>query len=456
MPKAPKYTKKEQIQRDIQWRRESKRAARLEGAQEAFPGAPIWNDWIHEQRQAKKRDVGFTKRLGRAAVSTVANLVLIAKDVPRVFSENREEGNRQKAERYQRSVNLANSKAVLPQTHLGEIAKSKRRRLGLHILSLTNRVNRNGLQRSTQKAERLAKKNQAASNAKRGPVESWANKKLDLIDDKRQQALDRRLAQFETEKQKAWEKHLEENPEKRKRLTAEQNQRDRQYEVNMQNDRYFEMQKKANQLGESFAKRDSDAFSRSLPRRFGITASDYDDLAKSTLKQAADKRYIGGSFSLLNYQILGDVVTQELPLTPTSVKRTGPVALENSGKAFTTESFTSNNWQLHNNIQDQTDYVGGAAAALWKLGFVEFDSDTAIRRSGESRMNDAIEWSQGEDGSTLASLAYDPDNELHRIVAGEPVDPQNARIQLAINDSQGYGTEMDLQLIRQPAYAHAS
>src|SRR3954469_11406477 len=98
MPRAPEYTRKEQKQRN----KELGREAQERGARQEFPGAPIWNDWLKAQHEIKKREIGFPRRLGRAAVETAAVSVLIAKGAPRAVIEHRRESSAQKAKRLQK------------------------------------------------------------------------------------------------------------------------------------------------------------------------------------------------------------------------------------------------------------------------------------------------------------------------------------------------------------------
>jgi hypothetical protein len=411
MPKAPEYTRKQKRQLN----KELRQRAHEEGARQEFPSAPIWNDWLKEQREAKKREVGLPRRAGRAALEMTAVSVLVAKELPR-------------------AVSRANSSETIPDTDLRKVEKSRLRRLGRGVISALN----------SSKTNR---------QAQTGPVEAWASNKVGKIDRKRQEKHLRRQKQFEAEKQVAWNKYLDENPEVEKRLIAEQKQRDTQFEVNSQNERYHQMQSNASFATEYFVKGNSYSFSKALPRRPAFEGS-YDELAKSSIKSAAKNRQEDGSIALFSPQILAGIVKEKLPLSGDTAERDGP-AIYDGETRYTSQNFYNSDRQLRHDVQERYDYVGGVAASLWKMGFVEFDSEQDITSGNGHRMNEAIEWSRGEDGTTFASLPYNPENELHRIIGGEQADPSNTRIQLAINDSQRYASEMSVSLIEQPALIHA-
>ncbi len=452
MPKAPEYTPKQKRQLNKEWRQKTHE----EGERQDFPNAPVWNDWLKEQRETKKRQVGFTRRLGRAAVEATAITVLVAKQTPRAISEYREQSNAHKTKRLQRVVNRANSADTIPDTDLRKVEKSRLRRIGRGAMSIFNRSNEKALHNTSQKVERLASKNQANRQTKMGNVENWASNKMGYIDSKRQQTHQRRQEQFKADKQVAWDKYLDENPEVEKRVIAENNQRDRQYEVDSQNKRYFEMQRDARYATNYFAEGNSYSFSKALPRRPGFEGS-YDELAKSSVESAAKYRQEDGSITLFSPDTLFGIVEEKMPMSGDSAQRDGPIVHDDQGTHYTNWDFNNNDRQLFSEIRESDDYVGGVATSLWKMGFVEFDSERDISSGSGHRMNEAVEWSSSEDGTTtFASLAYNPDNELHRIVAGDQADPTNSRIQLAINNSQGYAPEMSVNLVEQPALVHAA
>ena len=451
MPKAPEYTRKKQKQRDTQWAKE----AHEKGAIQEFPGAPIWNDWLKEQYEAKKREVGFPRRIGRTALEIAAVSVLVAKELPRALTDERHKSNARKAQRLQRVVDRSNSAEAIPDTDLRKVEKSRLRRLGRGVMSALNSSNKKSLERTSQKAEHLSAKSKANRQDNMGPIEAWASNKLNRIDTKRQEKYLRRQKQFEAEKQVAWSKYLDENPEVKKRLIAEQEQRDKQFEIGSQSKRYSEMQGNASFATEYFVKRSAYSFSKAIPRRPDFQGS-YDELAKSSVEHAAKNRQADDSISLLNRDLLFEMVEKKMPLSPDGVKRDGPVVFDGENHN-TSQDFYNNDRQLFDDIRERCDYVGGVATSLWKMGFVEFNSETDIAGGGNRpgrRMNETIEWGQDQD-TILASLAYDPENELHRIIAGDHVDSSDAKIQLAISGQQ-YAPEMSVRLVQQPALVSAA
>ncbi len=449
MPKAPEYTRKEQKQRHKQWVRE----AHEEGARQEFPGAPIWNDWLVEQHKAKKREVGLPRRIGRAALEKTAESVLIAKEIPRALTDARHKNSARNAQRLQRAVGRSNSAEAIPKTDLRVVEKSRLRRLGRGVISTLDNSNKKALERTSQQTEYLANKARAKRQANRGPVEAWASNKIGKIDRKRQEKHLLRQKQFEAEKQVAWNKYLDENPEVEKQLIAEQEQRDKQFEVNARYESYNQMQGSASFATEHFVNRNSYSFSKALPRRPQFEGS-YDELAKSSVERAAKNRQEDGSITLFSPNSLASVVKERLSISPDTAERDGPAVYDGETR-YTSQNFYNRNRELRQEVQDRYDYTGGVATSLWKMGFVEFESEESIPY-GRGEFNPDIEWSRDEDGTTFASLAYNPENELHRIIGGGQADPSSARIQLAINDSQRYAPEMSVSLIEQPALVHAA
>jgi hypothetical protein len=431
--------------------------------QPEFPGAPVWESWLQEQREAKKREIGFSRRIGRAALELAAVSVLVAKELPRALTDERYKSSAGKAKRLQKAVERSSSAEAIPATDLRKVERSRLRRLGRGAMSAINKSNKNSLERTSQRAKQLSAKSKANRQGSGGPVETWASKKLSMIDRKRHETSLRREEQFEAKRQAAWDRYLEENPDVKERLIAEQKQRDKQYEVDSRNARYNQMQSSASFATEYFLKHNAYSFSKALPRRPGFEGS-YDELAKSSIELAAKNRQEGGSIALFSPNILQGIVKDKLPLSPDDARRNGPQVIysrigsqgyENQS-VNTSLSFRNNDQRLFQEIQGNHDYTGGVATSLWKMGFINFESEESINY-GKGEFNPNIEWSRGEDGTTFASIAYDPDNELHQIICGEQADPSNARIQLAINDSQRYAPpEMSVSLVEETALVHAA
>lgn len=223
------------------------------------------------------------------------------------------------------------------------------------------------------------------------------------------------------------------------------------------------MQRNASSATEYFVKSNTYSFSKALPRRPQFQGS-YDELAKSSVEFAAKNRQEDGSIALLSSNTLTGIVKERLPLSPDDVHRDGPqvtyrrivpTGYEES-TANTSQSFRNNEQELFQELQGGYDYTAGVATSLWKMGFVEFDSEKDIVSGDGHRMNPDIGWSRGEDGTTFASIPYNPENELHQIIAGDPIDTADARIQLAINDKNRYAPEMSVSLVHEPALAYAA
>src|SRR3954469_22777494 len=100
MPRAPELNRKQ--------RRQLAQQDYEKGNVQEFPGTPIRNEFVNEQLEAKKREIGLPRRIGRAALETAAVAVVVAKQTSRGISQYREENNAHKAERLQRVVNRAN------------------------------------------------------------------------------------------------------------------------------------------------------------------------------------------------------------------------------------------------------------------------------------------------------------------------------------------------------------
>ena len=447
MPRAKPFTRKE--------KKQLAKAAHAQGNIQEFPGAPIWNDWLRQQSEARKREIGLPRRIGRSVLEVAAVSVVFAKALQRDITDERYKNNVRKAERLQHVVDRAISAETLSSTDLRTVEMSRLRRLGHGVMGVLNRSNERSLNRTAQKVEDLGQKSKANHEAKAGSIESWAKRKLSHIDTKRRDKHLSRQKQFKNEKDAAWAKYLKENPEVQKRLIAEQKQLDSQIEVNTRHRLVSRMRVNASFATEYFAGGNSYSFSKALPRRPEFEGS-YDDLAKSSIERAAKNRNEDGSISLFGSDILTSIVHDRLPLSPEDFRRDRP-SINDGQPRYTSQDFYDNAQLLNQEVSGRCDYVGGIATSLWKMGFVEFDSERDITSGNGHRMNPAIEWSHGDDGATLASLPYNHENELHRIIGGEKSnDPTNARIQLVINTSEPYAPQMSVSLVRQPALAYSA
>jgi hypothetical protein len=441
MSKVPKHTTKrpkKELRQKVQ-----ERAMRPD-----FEGAPIWNDWLVEQYEAKKREVGLLRRIARTAISGFAGAVIVAEMASIMPAAIAEAHHKQRANKLQP-------------------AKSQKQEMA-------------GRQ-SRQKAKEAGRKVDAWENRSAGRLGSWALGHRERIQRKRRDTYQRRLKEFEMAKEVSWKKHVDQTPELKERLIAEQKQNDRQYEINETNNRYQEMQTRGQFVAEQLVVQKPDSIAAALPQRPDLLPKgSYSAFAKLTRMRAAKHRQEDGSISLFSRAAMGEYVLSNVNLTPKDaeyspeaidviVSSKRPIeegatnwdyvnhkwAAHTQKSNFTSAGFRSSNNQLEAKIGYGHDYVGGVATSLWKMGFVEFDThDGVVADSG--RMNEAVEWSQGENGATFASLAYDPENELHRIIAGDQADPSNSRIQLAINDTQGYAPEMSISLTEQPVLVHVA
>ena len=168
---------------------------------------------------------------------------------------------------------------------------------------------------------------------------------------------------------------------------------------------------KSNYAIEYFQKHSASSFAKSIPRRSldhkpntGFDGS-YLELAKSTLNDALTHQQGDGTISLLG----------------AGIERERFAAQDAAGA------------KLQEISQSEDSYVGGVSTALWKLGFVEFNSEDQIRY-GNGSFNPDIEW--GEHNQT-ASLALDPDNELHQMLIPENSSFSNPRIEVDMASYRG-------------------
>ncbi|HVA10964.1 MAG TPA: hypothetical protein VNG32_02235 [Candidatus Dormibacteraeota bacterium] len=114
---------------------------------------------------------------------------------------------------------------------------------------------------------------------------------------------------------------------------------------------------------------------------------DYGDLAKAVLTTAITKRQTDGSVPLL-----GDAVQRQRFLER-----------EADGKS------------LADIRVSEGLYSGGAATALWQLGFVKFESAEDIPY-GRGEFNPDISWTNTPENTTIAQIPLDPENELHQLL----------------------------------------
>jgi hypothetical protein len=165
---------------------------------------------------------------------------------------------------------------------------------------------------------------------------------------------------------------------------------------------------------EYFRRRIGSSFSKYIPgRETGFNGS-YLDLAKTTMGNALTHQRKDGAIPLLGYGIEKErFEAKEAAGTPLS------------------------------DIKGSD--VGGASTALWKLGFVELE-ERMVRYAG-GKFNPDIEWGQTEDRSGVtADLAFDPENELHRMLVPESSEFSNPRIQVEMSNDTDT-PYMDLRVV---------
>jgi hypothetical protein len=88
------------------------------------------------------------------------------------------------------------------------------------------------------------------------------------------------------------------------------------------------------------------------------------------------------------------------------------------------------------------------------MGFVNYQNESDVAY-GNGAFDPEVIWEQGRNGTTYASLAYDPENVLHRIVAGDHLNPTSGRIQLAIGGYDRHASDMSVSLVHQSELAAA-
>lgn len=160
---------------------------------------------------------------------------------------------------------------------------------------------------------------------------------------------------------------------------------------------------KSNYAVEYFSRKRAYSFSKAIPTRGEGFDGSYQELAKSALSDALNHQREDG----------------KIPLLGMGAEKMRFAAHEAAGDS------PREIWQ------SEKSYVEGASTALWKLGFVEFDSEDSLRY-GKGRFNPDIEWGKPEDSHPgfTASLAFDPDNELHQMLAPDRAALSNPRIEV--------------------------
>lgn len=104
-------------------------------------------------------------------------------------------------------------------------------------------------------------------------------------------------------------------------------------------------------------------------------------------------------------------------------------------------------FKISDAYRDGREYVQGVDTALWKLGFVEFDSESDVH-VGRGRFNPDVQWNQNPDNLT-AQLAFNPENELHQMLvsqAGEFANPM-IEIETAADSRNPSANYMNLRIV---------
>lgn len=190
----------------------------------------------------------------------------------------------------------------------------------------------------------------------------------------------------------------------------------RQENVRLRKKIFTDISRRSSFATEYFQRRSAYSFSKSLPRRtsYGTEKGfegNYADLARDTLQSALTYRKKDGSIPLL-------------------------------GRDITTERFKDKESSRPVNLrQSEEAYVEGVSTAMWQLGFVQFENERQINY-GSGTFNPDITWERSPDGvSTTASLAFDPENELHQMIMPEGSNFSNPQVQVEIS-----GGNMDLRV----------
>jgi hypothetical protein len=412
--------------------------------QPEFPGAPIWGEWLEEKRDLKKREVGLFKRLGRGALEAAAVVVMKTDQYKKTLSADYLEAQKKRVERIPSSIEWTNRQ----QEKLNSRPDSRIPRLGAKALTLAHVVNKRAYakaQRNIEKVEtdqaRLSKRDR--TKQRRGPITRAAYNYAEKIVGKKQERHQERGHQYHIEKQQAWDKHLIDNPEVAENLRQKKVAQSREYEAGEQTELYVKMRRKSQDTVNKLNKRNLESFIGTLPRPKEMEKSgmNYDDLAISTVKKAMTYRQRGGSINLLDNTVLNNEVDRVLPLSPHSYYENTDYKLhynESGGVAINRE-FRINSFEASENHKSKLDYSGGVGVALWKMGLVDIPEDRLINY-GHYKPNPEVQWERNvlEDGQqvTYASIPFNPENELHQMVAGENADTADSIIRVAIS---GYG-----------------
>lgn len=176
---------------------------------------------------------------------------------------------------------------------------------------------------------------------------------------------------------------------------------------------------------EYFSKGSAYSFAKSIPRRSTGTHEGFDgsyqELAKSTLGDALKHQKEDGTIPLLGIE----------------AEKMRFAAHEHAGDS------------LREITRAETSYVEGASTALWQLGFVEFDNEHDVKY-GKGQFNPSIEWGQTENQQgTTASIAFNPNNELHQMLVTDASTFTNPRIEVDVfngSDPRSAG-RMDLRVV---------
>jgi hypothetical protein len=403
-----------------------------------LPGNIDAREWQREHRKAQIDKVGLPLLIGRSAVMGVAGVILhghTLRHIPAEIRSNTLARNQDKISRLRGQDSMfLNTELTMP-------------RVGL------NRA----IEKTTSKIDRAL--DRAGSRPQPGRMSRWASNKFALIEQKKSTAAIERSQKFRAEQTASRTVELARNPELKTRLM---DARMKDIADNMQkshNKLYDGLRNKADFISryasEAFSTGNIYSISKAIPCRPPNEGTgtafegSYEKLAITSLSRAAETRNEDGSIDLLGRETLARIVTEDSTKEIMSPVFTADQLYDRSLINFGTglEIVTPKERIGHN------DYTGGIATSLWKMGFINYASEDDIPYS-RGMVPESVAVEDTDRNITHVRVAYDPNNELHNIVAGDAIEVIGSDIQLTIDKTNGQHN-MSVSLVRAMAESQA-